>query len=62
MSPGYNSTDMKVDFFLALAYGVVDEAQNARIEVARVLSAGGYGRVAEQVAQREELNVLKLDA
>jgi len=28
----------------------------------RVLSAGGYGKVAEQVAQLEELNTLKLDA
>ncbi len=58
----YSSADMNADFFLALAYGVLDEAQQSGVEVVRVLSAGGYGKVAEQVAQIEELNTLKLDA
>src|SRR5215471_5617647 len=58
----YASADMNADFFLALAYGVLDEAQRAGVHVVRVLSAGGYGKVAEQVAQLEELNTLKLDA
>jgi ABC-type sugar transport system substrate-binding protein len=53
---------MNADFFLALACGVLDEAQRAGVQVVRVLSAGGYGKVAEQVAQLEELNTLKLDA
>jgi ABC-type sugar transport system substrate-binding protein len=53
---------MNADFFLALAYGVLDEAQRAGVQVVHVLSAGGYGKVAEQVAQLEELNTLKLDA
>jgi ribose transport system substrate-binding protein len=58
----YSSADMNADFFLALAYGVLDEAQQAGVQVVRVLSAGGYGKVAEQVAQLEELNTLKPDA
>ena len=58
----YSSADMNADFFLALAYGVIDEAKQAGVEVVRVLSAGGYGKVAEQVAQLEELNTLKPDA
>ena len=57
-----SSADMNSDFFLALAYGVVDEAQQAGVQVVRILSAGGYGKVAEQVAQLEELNALKPDA
>jgi ribose transport system substrate-binding protein len=52
----YSSADMNADFFLALSYGVLDEAQQAGVQVIRVLSAGGYGKVAEQVAQLEELN------
>jgi ABC-type sugar transport system substrate-binding protein len=58
----YSSADMNADFFLALAYGVLDEAQQAGVQVVRVLSAGGYGHVAEQIAQLEELNTLNLDA
>src|SRR6476469_6796720 len=58
----YASADMNADFFLALAYGVLDEAQRAGVQVVRVLSAGGYGKVAEQIAQLEELNTLKPDA
>ncbi len=58
----YSSADMNADFFLALAYGVLDEAKQAGVQVVRVLSAGGYGHVAEQVAQLEELNTLNLDA
>jgi ribose transport system substrate-binding protein len=40
----YSSADMNADFFLALAYGVIDEAQQAGAQVVRVLSAGGYGK------------------
>src|ERR1700677_3026362 len=58
----YASADMNSDFFLALTYGVLDEAQQAGVQVVRVLSAGGYGHVAEQVAQLEQLNTLDLDA
>ena len=58
----YGSADMNADFFLALAYGVLDEAQRSGVQVVRVLSAGGYGKVAEQIAQLEELNTLIPDA
>ena len=58
----YASADMNADFFLALAYGVMDEAQRSGVQVVRVVSAGGYGKVAEQVAQLEELNTLNPDA
>ena len=58
----YASADMNADFFLALAYGVLDEAKRAGIDVVRVTSAGGYGKVSEQVAQLEQLATLDLDA
>jgi ribose transport system substrate-binding protein len=58
----YASADMNADFFLGVAYGVLDEAKKAGAKVVRVLSAGGYGHVAQQVAQLEELNTLKPDA
>src|SRR3984957_16637997 len=59
---GYASVDMNSDFFLGLAYGTLDEAKKAGVEVVRIVSAGGYGKVAEQVAQLEQLGTLKLDA
>lgn len=59
---GYASADMNSDFFLGLAYGAVDEAKQAGVQIARIVSAGGYGKVAEQVSQLEQLGALKLDA
>lgn len=59
---GYASVDMNSDFFLGLAYGTVDEAKKAGVEIVRIVSAGGYGKVAEQVSQLEQLGALKLDA
>jgi ribose transport system substrate-binding protein len=59
---GYASVDMNSDFFLGLVYGTLDEAKKAGVEVVRVVSAGGYGKVAEQIAQLEQLGALKLDA
>jgi ribose transport system substrate-binding protein len=56
------STDMNADFWLGLAYGVVDEAKLAGAHVTRVVSAGGFGKVAEQVAQLEQLGTLGVDA
>jgi ribose transport system substrate-binding protein len=52
---------MNSDFFLGLAYGTVDEAKQAGAEVTRIVSAGGYGKVAEQVSQLEQFGALKLD-
>lgn len=58
---GYASADMNSDFFLGLAYGAVDEAKRAGVQITRIVSAGGYGKVAEQVAQLEQFGALKLD-
>lgn len=59
---GYASADMNADFFLGMAYGVTDEAKQAKVDLVRVVSAGGYGKVAEQVGQLEQLGTLNLDA
>lgn len=58
----YASADMNSDLFIAKAYGVLEEAKLANVEVVRVVSAGGYGKVAEQIAQLEQLGTLGLDA
>ena len=58
---GYASADMNSDFFLGLAYGAVDEAKQAGAQITRIVSAGGYGKVAEQVSQLEQFGALKLD-
>ncbi len=58
---GYASADMNSDFFLGLAYGAVDEAKQAGVQITRIVSAGGYGKVAEQVSQLEQFGALKLD-
>lgn len=49
----YASADLNAAFFVSVAYGVVDEADKAGVELVRVFSAGGYGNVAEQIAQLE---------
>ena len=58
---GYASADMNSDFFLGLAYGAVDEAKQAGVQITRIVSAGGYGKVAEQVSQLEQFGAPKLD-
>jgi ABC-type sugar transport system substrate-binding protein len=59
---GYASVDMNSDFHLGLVFGALDEAKAAGVEIVRITSAGGYGKVAEQVSQLEQLGSLKLDA
>ncbi|MSP52094.1 MAG: hypothetical protein EXQ91_06860 [Alphaproteobacteria bacterium] len=58
----YASADMNAAFWLGMTYGLIDEAKHADIEVVRVLSAGGYGNVAQQIGQLESLGALNLDA
>lgn len=58
----YASIDMNSDFFIGQAYGLTDEAKLAKVEIVRIVSAGGYGKVAEQVAQLEQLASLNPDA
>jgi ribose transport system substrate-binding protein len=59
---GYSSADMNADFWLGMAYGVTDEAKQAGVKIVRITSAGGYGKVAEQIGQLEQLGALDLDA
>lgn len=59
---GFASVDMNSDFFIGLAYGLTDEAKRANVEIVRIASAGGYGKVAEQIAQLEQLGTMNLDA
>ncbi len=58
----YASADLNAAFFVSVAYGVVDEADKAGVELVRVFSAGGYGNVAEQIAQLESAGSMNLDA
>ncbi|HVO15257.1 MAG TPA: substrate-binding domain-containing protein [Alphaproteobacteria bacterium] len=58
----YASADMNADFWLGMAYGVTDEAKEAGVNIVRITSAGGYGKVAEQIGQLEQLGALDLDA
>jgi ABC-type sugar transport system substrate-binding protein len=41
---------------------VLPTALQAKVDIVRVVSAGGYGKVAEQLAQLEQLGTLNLDA
>ena len=50
------------DYWKGISYGLVEEAKEANVEIVRLLGAGGYGKVAEQIAQLETLATLDLDA
>lgn len=58
----YASADMNADFWLGMAYGIVNEAKRAGVKIVRITSAGGYGKVAEQIGQLEQLRAMNLDA
>lgn len=58
----YLTADINQAFFLGAAYGVVDEAERSGAEVVRVFSAGGYGKVAEQIGQMETARAMGVDA
>ena len=58
----YASADMNSDFWLGMAYGVTEESKEAGVRIVRITSAGGYGKVAEQIAQLEQLRTMDLDA
>ncbi len=59
---GFASADMNSDFFLGEAYGVTDEAKQSNVQLVRVFSAGGFGNVAQQIGQLEQLAALGVDA
>lgn len=50
------------DYWKGISYGLVEEAKEAGVELVRLLGAGGYGKVAEQIAQLETLATLDVDA
>jgi ribose transport system substrate-binding protein len=50
------------DYWKGISYGLVEEAKHANVEIVRLLAAGGYGRVADQIAQLETISTLDLDA
>lgn len=50
------------DYWKGIAYGLAGEAPKAGVEIVRMMGAGGYGRVAEQIAQFETLSAMNLDA
>jgi ribose transport system substrate-binding protein len=50
------------DYWKGMVYGLVDEAKQSKVEIVRVLAAGGYGKTSEQIAQLEALEALKVDA
>jgi ribose transport system substrate-binding protein len=50
------------DYWKGVAYGILDEANKSGVKVARILSAGGYGKLPEQISELETLATLDLDA
>lgn len=50
------------DYWKGISYGLVEEAKEAGVEIVRLFAAGGYGKIAEQIAQLETLSTLDVDA
>jgi ribose transport system substrate-binding protein len=50
------------DYWKGIAFGLAGESEKAGIKIVRLMGAGGYGRVAEQIAQLETLSAMDLDA
>ncbi len=50
------------DYWRGIAYGILDEAKPANVQIVRLFGAGGYGKVAEQLGQLDTLDSLGLDA
>jgi len=48
-------------YYVAIAYGVEDEAKRAGVKVERLLTAGGYEHLATQVKQMEDLIASDVD-
>lgn len=58
----YAAVQMNEEFYLGIAWGIVDEANRAGVQLVRITDAGGYGRSADQIGQLEELRALGVDA
>ena len=50
------------DYWKGVAYGILDEADKSGVTVVRVLSAGGYGKLPEQISELGTLAALDVDA
>ena len=50
------------DYWKGVAFGITDEAARSGVKVVRVLSAGGYGNVEQQIDQLNQLATLQVDA
>jgi ribose transport system substrate-binding protein len=50
------------DYWRGIAFGILDEAKLANVQIVRLFAAGGYGKVSEQLAQLDTLDSLGLDA
>jgi len=50
------------DYWRGMAYGILDEAKYANVQIVRLFAAGGYGKVTEQLDQLDTLDSLGLDA
>jgi ABC-type sugar transport system substrate-binding protein len=50
------------DYWNGVAYGIADEAARSGVKIVRVLSAGGYGNVEQQLDQLDQLATLQVDA
>ena len=50
------------DYWKGVAFGISDEAARSGVKVVRVLSAGGYGNVEQQLDQLDQLATLQVDA
>ena len=53
------SVDRTDEYWRGIAYGLVDEARNAGIDLATIRLAGGLGRPDEQIAHLDEMAALK---
>jgi ribose transport system substrate-binding protein len=50
------------DYWKGVAFGISDEAARSGVKIVRVLSAGGYGNVEQQLDQLDQLATLQVDA
>jgi ABC-type sugar transport system substrate-binding protein len=50
------------DYWKGVAFGIANESTAANVKIVRMLSAGGYGSVEQQVDQLNQLATLQVDA
>ncbi len=50
------------DYWKGIAYGMTSEAEKAGVQIVRLMGAGGYGNIADQISQLETLSAMNVDA